>query len=156
MFTLHPYPLRNNAGKRPLRVAIAVIILFCCRLYPVHLHLVRLFSNEESARSDRSDAQWYAVPVNDRSDDGSTNGRRWGRRQSQTNGTIQSEKSRSEENRKWCKELLMWWERLRKRGGRTGKDGSRHEVGASSGIRNGTRRQEDRQIPNHNEDLFRH
>src|ERR1700680_1493435 len=107
MFTLHPYPLRNNAGKRPLRVAIAVIILFCCRLYPVHLHLVRLFSNEESARSDRSDAQCYAVPVNDRSDDGSTNGRRWGRRQSQTNGTIQSEKSKSEENRKWCKEVLM-------------------------------------------------
>jgi hypothetical protein len=61
------------------------------------------------------------------------------------------------------KELLMWWEhpkaasqRPRKRGGRTGKDGSRHQVGASSGMRNGTRRQEDRQIPNHNEDLFRH
>jgi hypothetical protein len=48
-------------------------------------------------------AQWYAVPVNDRSDDGSTNGRKWGRCQSQTSDTIQSEKSQSEESRKWRK-----------------------------------------------------
>jgi hypothetical protein len=43
-----------------------------------------------------------------------------------------------------------------KRSGRSRKDGSGHEVGASGGTRNGTGRQEDSQIPHHNKDLLRH
>ena len=43
-----------------------------------------------------------------------------------------------------------------KRGGKSYKDGSRLEVGASGGIRDGTRRQEDSAIPRHNKDLLRH
>jgi hypothetical protein len=37
-----------------------------------------------------------------------------------------------------------------KRRGRSGKDGSRPEMGAGSGIRNGTGRQEDSPVPHHN------
>jgi hypothetical protein len=39
-------------------------------------------------------------------------------------------------------------------GGRSRKDGSGHEVGTGGGIRDGTRWQEDSQIPHHNEDLL--
>src|SRR5882724_1936269 len=43
-----------------------------------------------------------------------------------------------------------------KRGGRSRKDGSRLEVGASGALRNGTGRPENSPIPRHHKDLLRH
>jgi Na+-driven multidrug efflux pump len=44
------FQLRNNAGKRSLRVAIAVIILFAVVFVLFIFTLVRLFANQDIGR----------------------------------------------------------------------------------------------------------
>jgi hypothetical protein len=47
MFTLHPFTYETMSGKRSLRVAVAVIILFAVVFVQFIFVLVRLFSKED-------------------------------------------------------------------------------------------------------------